>query len=42
MPVWFIKKLAVKAAEKATKIDATNVWDQMNVDDILTILKGLL
>lgn len=37
-----VRKLAVEAAKKAAKVDASDVMTQMNTQDIITLLKGLL
>jgi hypothetical protein len=40
--LWLIKKLAVKAAEKAAKIDMTDVFTQTNADDIVLLFKDVV
>ena len=37
-----IRKLAGKAIEKAVKADPTDVFTQMNADDVVSIIKSIL
>jgi hypothetical protein len=36
-----LKKLIVKAAEKASKVDASDAITQLNADDAVTIIKAI-
>ena len=42
LPVWIIKKMIVKLAEKGVKINPVDVFDQTNADDIIQIVKELI
>lgn len=39
---YFIKKLALKLGEHASKIDASNVLEQLNANEIVTLIKDIL
>lgn len=39
---YFIKKLALKLGEHAGKIDASNVLEQLNANEIVTLIKDIL
>lgn len=36
-----LRKLAVKAAQKAMKVDPTDTFTQMNVDDLISIVRDV-
>lgn len=38
---FLIKKLVVKAAATVSKVDASDAFTQLNVDDAVTIIKAI-
>lgn len=36
-----IRKLAVKVVEKASKVDASDAFVQLNANDVITVIKSI-
>lgn len=39
---FILRKIVVKAASKLSKVDATDTFTQLNLDDAVTIIKAIL